>query len=101
MTFPTLPSDPAFAVGMPPHSGRVLASSMPDRILLYDGITGRLIRPEFGSIFSTTFRSMPMANVEGLIESEGSTGSVSVGRAFRYLQIDTGPRCSPSACSEI
>ena len=26
---------------------------------------------------------------------------VSVGRVFTYLQIDTGPRLSPSACSEL
>ena len=46
------------------------------------------------------FRSMPTANVEGCIESEGSPGKVFVGRALRYPQIDTGPRRLPSACSE-
>ena len=35
----------------------------------------------------------------GLVESEGGVGKVSVRRIFRYLQIDTGPRRSPSACS--
>ena len=31
---------------------------------------------------------------------EGSVGKVLVRRIVRYLQIDTGPRRSPSACSE-
>ena len=36
---------------------------------------------------------MPTANAEGWIRSEGGIGMV--------LQIDTGPRRSPSACAEI
>ena len=32
---------------------------------------------------------------------EGGVGKVSARRTFRYLQIDPGPRRSPSACSEI
>ena len=43
---------------------------------------------------------MPTVNVEGQIESEGDVGKVSTRRVFRYLQIDTGPRRSPSASSE-
>ena len=43
---------------------------------------------------------MPTANAEGYIDSEGSIGKVSVRRVFRYLQVDTGPRRSPSACAE-
>ena len=50
--------------------------------------------------FSKTFRRMPTANAEGLTGSEGSIGKVSARRAFTYLQTDTGPRRSPSACSE-
>ena len=49
---------------------------------------------------SSFLRSMPTANADGQIESEGSVGKVLVGRAFRYAQVDTGPRPSPSACSE-
>ena len=44
---------------------------------------------------------MPTANAEGWIGSEGGVRKVSVRRVFRYLQIGTGPRRSPSACSEI
>ena len=44
---------------------------------------------------------MPTVNAEGEIESGGGIGKVSVRRVFRYLGIDTGPRRSPSACSEI
>ena len=43
----------------------------------------------------------PTANAEGWIESEGRIGKLSVRRVFRYLQIGTGPRRSPSACAEI
>ena len=34
-------------------------------------------------------------------ESEGGIGKVSARRVLRYPQIDAGPRCPPSACSEI
>ena len=51
-------------------------------------------------LFLATFRRMPTANAEGYIDSEGSIGKVSVRRVFRYLQVDTGPRRSPSACAE-
>ena len=37
----------------------------------------------------------------GETESEGGIGKFSARRVFRHLQIDTGPRPSPSACSEI
>ena len=50
---------------------------------------------------STTSWGMPTASVEGPIGSEGSVQKVSVRRVFRYVQADTGPRRSPSACSEI
>ena len=43
---------------------------------------------------------MPTANAEDWIESGGGVGKVSEIRVFRYLQMDTGPRRSPSACSE-
>ena len=51
-------------------------------------------------LFLVTSRRMPTANAEGWIESEGGVGKVSVRRVFRYLQIDMGPRRSPSACAE-
>ena len=44
---------------------------------------------------------MPTANAEGYIESEGSVGKVSVRRVSRPPQNGTGPRRSPSACSEM
>ena len=49
----------------------------------------------------TTFRRTPTTNAEGQIQSEGSVGKFSVRRIFRYVQICTGPRRSPSACAEI
>ena len=42
-----------------------------------------------------------VVGAEGCLESEGSTGKVSVRRVLRHLQVDVGPRCSPSACSEM
>ena len=51
-------------------------------------------------LFLPTFRRMPSANAESYVESDGSIGKTSVIHIFRHLQIDTGPRCSPSACSE-
>ena len=48
----------------------------------------------------TTFRHMPMASAESLIESEGGIGKVPVGRIFGSPQIDTGPRRPPSARAE-
>ena len=50
--------------------------------------------------FLATFRPMPTANAEGWIESEGGVGKVSVRRVSSCLQVDAGPRRSPSACSE-
>ena len=51
------------------------------------------------------FRRMPTADAEGSIESKGGVGNVSMkrlgGNVFRYLQIVTGPRCSPSTCAEM
>ena len=44
---------------------------------------------------------MPTASAECEIESEGGIGEVSARRVLRYLQSGTGPRRSPSACSEI
>ena len=49
----------------------------------------------------TTFRGMPTANIEGLIESEGSVRKVSVRRVFRHPPIDMGPRRLPSACAKM
>ena len=43
---------------------------------------------------------MPTASAEGWIESEGGIGEIMVIMVFRYRQIGTGPRRSPSACSE-
>ena len=37
----------------------------------------------------------------GETESDGSIGKVSARRVFRHLQIDAGPRRSPSACAEV
>ena len=51
-------------------------------------------------LFLPTFRRMPTANAESYVESEGSIGKTSVIHIFRHLQIDAGPQCSPSACSE-
>ena len=43
---------------------------------------------------------MPTANAEDWIRSEGGIGKVSLSCVIGYLQIDTGPRRWPSACSE-
>ena len=51
--------------------------------------------------FWATFRRMPTASAEGLDRMGGGVGKVSVGRVFRCLQVHTGPRRSPSACSEV
>ena len=56
---------------------------------------------ECPGLFLTTFWSMPTANAEGSIGSEGSVGKIWVRRVFRYVQTGTGPRRSPSACSEM
>ena len=52
-------------------------------------------------IFLQTFRRMPTASAEGGDQIERCIGKVSVRRVFGYLQIDTGPRRSPAAPSEI
>ena len=52
-------------------------------------------------LFSPTFRGMPTANAEGDTGSEGGILKVSARRVLRPLQIGTGPRHSPSACSEM
>ena len=49
--------------------------------------------------FGQRFRGMPTASAEGWIEPAGSMAKVR--RVFRYLQIDAGPRRSPSACAEM
>ena len=53
------------------------------------------------NIFLTTFWRTPTANAEGWIDSEGSVGKVSAISVFRYLQVSTGPRRSPTACSRM
>ena len=40
-------------------------------------------------------------NAEGWTTSEGGIETVSARRVFRYLQMDAGPRRSPSASSEM
>ena len=51
----------------------------------------------FQQLFEACRRQTP----RGYIESDGSIGKVSVRRVFKYLQIVTGPRRSPPACSAI
>ena len=63
-------------------------------------LTGRRLA-RTADLFLASFRRMPTANAEGWIESEGRVEKVSARRVFRHLQIGTGPRRSPSACSEI
>ena len=62
--------------------------------------TGKTKMARSADLFLTHFRGTPTANAEGRTESECSIRKVSVGRVFRYVQIDTRPRSSPSACSE-
>ena len=51
--------------------------------------------------FQQTFGACRQRTPRARSDSEGCVGKVSVRRIFRYLQIDMGPRRSPSACSEI
>ena len=44
---------------------------------------------------------MPTANAEGLHPIGRCVGKVSARHVFRHLQIDRGPRRSPSACAEM
>ena len=83
---------------------RMLLHRRPDKVRrqrdILEVVHPSEVRPS-ADLFLATFRRMPTANAEGWIESEGSVGKVSVRRVFRYLQVGTGPRRSPSACSEI
>ena len=54
------------------------------------------VRLFFWRLFGARRRRTP----RGWIGSEGSAGKLSARRVLRYPQIDTGPRRSPSACSE-
>ena len=54
----------------------------------------------FGIIFNNFSAHADGESARGWIESEGGVGKVLVRRIVRYLQIDTGPQHSPSACSE-
>ena len=44
---------------------------------------------------------MPTAYAEVWIGSEDCVGKITARRVFRCLPTRTGPRCSPSACSEM
>ena len=68
---------------------------------------GQLHRPdqnafrERGHIFSKIFGACRRRPPRPESDSEDSIQKVSVRRVFRWPQTDTGPRHSPSACSEI
>ena len=51
-------------------------------------------------VLNKRFGACRRRSPRGYIESEGSIGRVSVRRVFGHLHIGTGPRRSPSACSE-
>ena len=57
------------------------------------------VRPPF--FWRFFFGACQTVNAEGWIESEAGVQKISVRRVVRHLQIGTGPRRSPSACSEI
>ena len=58
---------------------------------------GRASEPIFEHLVGACRRRTPRGLHRFL---EGGIGKVSVRRVRRHLQIDTGPRRSPSACSE-